>query len=305
MAASSDSSIARIQTVRNGRLEPLIPRPPLRSSALRSDWHGMIFEEHHAEAEYVRPDVKSCSIVLHVFTGVPVRHEWRIDGHRLRFHSSEGSILILPNAFEGSVRCWRSRAETQWILELDPKTLGERVANYAGSANLELTPQFDLTDLQLLRLIQTLRADVVSGSPAGSLFGETVGAAIALHLARHYSARAARSGGIDGGLADQPLKRVLEYIHTNLGCDLHLRELAEVADLSTFHFAKQFKRSTGCSPHQYVLQRRLERAKELLRNPQISLAEVSLRAGFADQSHLCNVFRRFVGLTPARFRELR
>jgi len=305
MVARSDSSIPRIQTVRNGRLEPLIPRTPLRSSAPRSDWHGMIFEEHHAEAEYVRPDVRSCSIVLHVFTGVPVRHEWRVDGHRLRFHSAEGSILMLPNAFEGSVRCWRSRAETQWILEFQPRALGQRVEDYLGGAKLELTPQFDLTDLQLLRLIQTLRADVVGGSPAGSLFGETVGAAIALHLARHYSARAARSGGIDGGLADQPLKRVLEYIHTNLGCDLHLRELAEVADLSTFHFAKQFKRSTGCSPHQYVLQRRLERAKELLRNPQISLAEVSLRAGFADQSHLCNVFRRFVGLTPARFRELR
>src|SRR5262245_23952864 len=138
MVTGSDSSIARIQTVRNGRQEPLIPRTPLRSSALRADWHGMIFEEHRAEAEYVRPDVRSCSIVLHVFTGVPVRHEWRVDGRRLRFHSAEGSILILPNAFEGSVRCWRSRAETQWILEFDPTTLGQRLTDYLGGPGLEL-----------------------------------------------------------------------------------------------------------------------------------------------------------------------
>jgi len=84
----------------------------------------------------------------------------------------------------------------------------------------------------------------------------------------------------------------------------HLSELADAAGLSAFHFAKLFKQSTGSSPHQYILQRRLERAKELLRNPQMSLSEVSQHTGFADQSHLTNVFRRFVGVTPAKFRRL-
>ena len=305
MVVSSHSPTARIQTVRNGRREPLILRPPLRSSALHSDWHGMIFEEHTADTEYVRPDVKSCSTLLHVFTGVPVRQEWRIDGHRLRFHSAQGTILIVPNGFEGSVRCWRSRPEPQWMLEFDATSMEQRVEEQLGGRRLELTPRFDLSDLQLLRLMQTLHADVVRGSPAGSLFGETVGAAIALYLARHYSTRSEGPSQAAGGLDDLSLNRVLEYIYANLGCDLHLKELADVVNLSTFHFAKQFKRSTGCSPHQYVLQRRLERAKELLRNPHISLSEVSLRAGFADQSHLSSVFRRFVGLTPSRFRDLR
>jgi AraC family transcriptional regulator len=137
------------------------------------------------------------------------------------------------------------------------------------------------------------------------LFGETVGTALAVHLVRHYSTRSGNTALAGGGLAEQVLNRVLEYIHSHLERDLHLHELAEVANLSTFHFAKLFKRSTGCSPHQYVLHRRLERAQELLRNPHISLSEVSLRAGFSDQSHLSNVFRRFVGLTPSRFRALR
>jgi AraC family transcriptional regulator len=305
MVATPGSSIARILTVRNGRQEPLIPRPPLKSSAFRSDWSGMILEEHCAPAEYVRPDVKNCSTLVHVFTGVPVRHEWRVDGHTYRVHSPAGSILIVPNGFEGSVRCWRPRPETQWILEFEPRAMEQKIAECFGGAHLELTPHFDLTDVQALRLIQTLHADVMGGSPAGSLFGETVGAALALHLAQHYSTRSGGTTQPGGGLAEQSLKRVLEYIHSNLERDLHLQQLAEVANLSTFHFAKLFKRSTRCSPHQYVLQRRLERAQQLLGNPHISLSEVSLRAGFADQSHLSNVFRRFVGLTPSRFRALR
>jgi len=95
---------------------------------------------------------------------------------------------------------------------------------------------------------------------------------------------------------------VLDYIDSNLGGNIHLSELAEAAGLSEFHFAKLFKQSMGASPHQYILQRRLERAKELLRNPALSLSDISLEAGFADQSHFTNVFRRFVGATPSKFR---
>ena len=67
-------------------------------------------------------------------------------------------------------------------------------------------------------------------------------------------------------------------------------------------FAKLFKQSMGASPHQCILQRRLERAKELLRNPALSLSDISLDAGFADQSHFTNIFRRFAGATPSKFR---
>lgn len=302
MAASSDTSLSRIETVRNGRPEPLIVRAPLHSSA-RSHWQGLLLEVHRGGTEYVRPDLKNRSNLIHVFTG-PVRHEWRVDGHMHRVHSGSGSVVIVPKGFEASVRVWRARPEIQWILEVDPTTMERRITEALGGAPLELVPHFDVTDLQLLRLLQTLHADVVSGGPAGSLFGETVGAALALHLAQHYSARSGTPRQITGGVAEKSLHRVLEYIQANLAGDLHLQELAEIADLSTFHFAKLFKRSTGWSPHQFVLQRRLERAKELLRNPHITLSEVSLRAGFADQSHLSNVFRRFVGLTPSRFREL-
>lgn len=303
MAAGSYTPFPRITTLRDGRLEPLIARPPLHSSATSSHWHGMILEVHRATPEYVRPKLRSASNLIHVFNG-PVRHEWHVDGHVHRVSSGSGSAVIVPNGLEGSVQVWRARPDTQWILELDPRTMEQRITESLGGSRLELVPNFDVTDSQLLHLLQTLHGDVRSGSPAGSLFGETIGAALALYLAQHYSTTSRSTRNLAGGIAEGSLRRVLEYVQANLEGDLHLQELAEIADLSTFHFAKLFKRSTGCSPHQFVLQRRLERAKELLRNPHITLSEVSLRAGFADQSHLSNVFRRFVGLTPARFRAL-
>ena len=97
---------------------------------------------------------------------------------------------------------------------------------------------------------------------------------------------------------------MLDHIQANLDRDIHIGELAAAAGLSLFHFAKLFKRSTGSSPHQYILHLRLKRAKWLLRKTETSLSEVALQAGFADQSHLTNVFRRFIGVTPSKFRTL-
>ena len=98
---------------------------------------------------------------------------------------------------------------------------------------------------------------------------------------------------------------MLEWIAANLERDIHLSELAGVAGMSASHFSRLFRKSTGMSPHRYILSGRIELAKKLLHSDGISVAEASLRAGFTDQSHLTNVFRRVVGVTPARYRMLR
>jgi AraC family transcriptional regulator len=79
--------------------------------------------------------------------------------------------------------------------------------------------------------------------------------------------------------------------------------MAAVARLNPYHFARQFKAATGLPPHQYVIARRVEQAKQLLQaGPDLSLAEVALRAGFSDQSQFCHHFKRLVGVTPGQFR---
>jgi AraC family transcriptional regulator len=109
--------------------------------------------------------------------------------------------------------------------------------------------------------------------------------------------------GPRGGLPGQTLRAVLEYIHEHLVADLTLRDLAAVTHLSPYHFARLFKVSTGLPPRQYVIARRVERAKQLLRGEDdLTLAQVAARAGFCDQSHFTRQFKRLVGVTPKRFR---
>lgn len=108
-----------------------------------------------------------------------------------------------------------------------------------------------------------------------------------------------------GGLSRRSLKLVLEYIHAHLHDNVQLSSLAEIAGLNLYHFAKAFKQSTGESPHQYTLRRRIERARELLRDPHVSVLEVSARTGFVDQSHFSKVFRRIAGVAPSECRNAR
>jgi AraC family transcriptional regulator len=98
---------------------------------------------------------------------------------------------------------------------------------------------------------------------------------------------------------------VREFINENLDEDLSLAEIAAVADLSQYHFARAFRKTTGLTPQQYLMRQRIERAKELLAKDDLPLVEVSLRAGFKNQSHFTTLFRKFTKLTPKTWRELK
>lgn len=108
-----------------------------------------------------------------------------------------------------------------------------------------------------------------------------------------------RQARLRGGLSPAAVRRVQLFVEANLGRPLPLKELAGRSGLSAFHFARAFKQTMGVTPHAYVLQRRVERARELLRTTDRSLGEVALETGFGSQSHFTTVFRRITGLTPA------
>jgi len=105
-----------------------------------------------------------------------------------------------------------------------------------------------------------------------------------------------------GGLTPRALQRIREYIEGHLAENIELETLAVIAALSKWHFARAFKQSVGTPPHLYLVQRRLERAQELLAETDLSLAQIALRSGFSDQSHFSRRFRMFFGVTPRSFR---
>jgi transcriptional regulator GlxA family with amidase domain len=105
-----------------------------------------------------------------------------------------------------------------------------------------------------------------------------------------------------GGLPPGAMRRVREYVDAHLGESMDLAELAAVAGLSVFHFARQFKQTVGVTPHSYLVQRRVERAQDMLARTDLALSEIAVAAGFSDQSHLARHFRQMLGTTPREFR---
>jgi AraC family transcriptional regulator len=146
-------------------------------------------------------------------------------------------------------------------------------------------------------------AELRGGGLGGPLLIESLATALSVHLIRHITGPHRLPASADGVLTPRKFRSVIEYITENLEGSPTLEQMAAVVHLSPYHFARQFKATTGLPPHQYVIARRVERAQHLLRaNDQLSLVDVALRVGFADQSHFSLHFKRIVGVTPRQFR---
>ena len=107
-----------------------------------------------------------------------------------------------------------------------------------------------------------------------------------------------------GGLPPRRLQRVFSHIQENIGQELSVTELAQVAGMSQYYFSKLFKMSTGITPHQYVMRQRVERAQEYLRESRTALSDIAIKVGFETQSHFTSVFRRLASITPKHYREM-
>jgi AraC family transcriptional regulator len=170
---------------------------------------------------------------------------------------------------------------------------------------VELLPQQGTSDPQVERIGQLLKAELEAGCPTGPLFADALGQALAAHLTHRYSAGEVsllQEGRADAPLSPMRLRRALDYLEANLERDVSLSELAEVAGLSAYHFARQFKAATGMAPHNYLISRRVEQAKAMLSRTDMSIAAIASATGFSHQSHLTRHFKRLVGTTPALFR---
>lgn len=293
--------VQRIKSIIAGRSVPLIPLVPELSSAA-VNWTGMLLEQHRVGKPFSieMPEHYSSKHLLHFYLGQPAMSEWRIEGKPRHVEDSTESVTILPAGIRAAVNVKGKTAGL--VLELDPTHVANVLADAIPATKLELAPRWEVFDRQITLLMTALKDDVANGFPVGRLYGESLGNALATYLVERYSSPNPSLPLYKGGLSASQLSHVVDYIEQRLNENIGLADLAAITGLSMYHFARQFRHSTGVSPHRYVLQRKIERAKQFLRDPKKSVLEASARTGFVDQSHFSKIFRRLVGVTPSEFR---
>ncbi|MEG4344672.1 AraC family transcriptional regulator [Microcoleus sp. A003_D6] len=232
------------------------------------------------------------------------RLERRLDGGKLIERLTLPGLFTFVPAFREPEWFWESVVE---ILDIYlPATVLEQIAMescVSAPQTVELIDRFAVRDPLLEQLALTFSAEVERGDRRDFLYLESVQTLLALHLLRHHCTVKITNSPKLGKLSPSKLQQIIDCIQDNLDRDIGLAELAEVVQMSSHHFGKIFKQSTGVSPHQYVLQCRIERAKKLLSNPQLTLADISQSVGCCDQSHFTNVFRRYTSMTPRQYRD--
>ncbi len=174
--------------------------------------------------------------------------------------------------------------------------------NAAPVGDLEHQPGVGFHDPTIASLGASILSDTREGTRQSQLFADHLTLAVATHVASRYGGLAPMSRGARGGLAPWQTRRAKEILSANLDGGVSLAEVARQCGLSIGHFSRAFRQSLGTTPHQWLVQRRLDAAKDLIRSCRMPLSNVALSCGFADQSHLTRVFTREVGASPAAWR---
>src|ERR1700675_4814325 len=204
--------------------------------------------------------------------------------------------------------CDRHVGEWVGLMKVSHLQLGISDAALMASSDgaygeVELRPSRKFADSRLSALVAAARAEMAAGFPSGRLFLDSVEQAMAITLVNGHAVRHRPVQIYRGGLGSARLRRIKELVHAKMEDDLSLDEMAQSVGLSTAHFARMFRKSTGETPHQFVLRQRIERAKAMLRAPDARVLDVAVACGFRTQQHFAQVFRDVFGVSPTEYRQ--
>ncbi|HEY8924353.1 MAG TPA: helix-turn-helix transcriptional regulator, partial [Polyangia bacterium] len=165
-------------------------------------------------------------------------------------------------------------------------------------------PRFAIRDPHAADLVTRLQAQVLSGNPLGAAYAQGLSLTLVSYLYATYTQKDRASGGPPepGQLPRLQCEALVVFVEDFLGRDIGLVDMAAVAGYSPDHFARLFRQTFRVSPHQYLLARRIERAKTMLRDRSVPIAMIAIACGFSSQSHLNAVFKRHTGATPGQYR---
>lgn len=283
----------------------LMPNPPLLTSR-QSDWNSVHLLQFRQPALEL-PQFCSVQHII-IFTNVahPVTAEFLVEGklrtaQYLPSDHRNGCIEVFPASLYSEIR-WNQEVDfTQ--LYLDPTFVASVAHEVIDPDRVEILFEPKVSDPLLYHICLALRADLERDKTGDGFYADSMATAMSAHLLRHYATRK-HILPEHNGLSKRRLMQATEYISDNLTDNLSLIAMANELNMSQYYFWRLFKQSTGMTPHQYVVQQRVERAKLLLRRPELTVTDIAGMCGFANQSHFARQFRSRTGVSPQQFRKI-
>ncbi len=271
------------------------------ASRRQTQWRG-IYLETHRQPPLETPEF---SWQQHIFTipRHPIAHIEEVANGKAQAVSCQvGTVSFTPAGLSRQYR-WKQAVELTHII-LEPHLIHQVALELVDPDCIELTPFFMQPNPLVYQICLSLVQEFEANAANSKLFAESAATMLAIHLLRHHSTR---SNNVLPGEHHPPnhqLNKAIDYIHSNLAEDISLETIANHLGISRYHLCRMFKRLMGVSPHKYVLQQRVDRAKEILRSGKMNISETALACGFSHQSHLNYHFKRLTGVTPRQFKLL-
>ena len=249
--------------------------------------------------ELMLPSVDRHFISVHLLKPCEIKTNW--GGRTHCGYSSPGNVMLMAAGQDSAWAC--PTAIDELLMFLDPAIFDE-VAQEVGGENVGLVEGVGIVDPAITDIARQVLAELEQPGLGTRLFADMAARALALAIVRRHSTASGPDISQRVEMTARQLRLATDYIEAHIDEDLTLESISAVSEMSPFRFARAFRKATGHSPRQYVIARRIERAKLLLRSTDKDIAEIANHVGFSTQSHFTTAFGRRCGTTPRRYREL-
>jgi AraC family transcriptional regulator len=263
-------------------------------------WNGIVVEVFRARDVDVAAEYSEHVVSLQLRG--PINLFQRRNGRGFQRTMHPGDVIITP---VGEPKVLRHQEEAEVVkLRVAPSFISRIAEDMRPrqASKIELLDNFGTRDVDIEGIARRLLAELKSEGFASRMYVESLANQLAIHLLRYYSSAKKLPEDPSTRLPRYKLQRATDFINDNLREDLTLERISEALSMSPYHFAHLFKQSVGLAPHRYIIERRMERAKSLLRETELSIKQIGHQVGYSNQSHFSMVFHRFTGQTPHRYR---